>query len=65
MHWVSRKSTLHNHFKEGYFRGHTNDLKFCLTYENKKAPVKYCLSMLNYQSLSFKPVYNVVYIDEK
>jgi hypothetical protein len=60
-----KKSTLHNRFKEGYFRRHTNDLKFSLTDENKKARVKYCLSMLNAQSLSFKPMYNVVYIDEK
>ena len=36
-----------------------------MTDENKKARVKYCLSMLNDQSLSFKPMYNVVYIDEK
>jgi len=57
--------TLHNRFKEGYFRRHTNDLKFSLTDANKKARVKYCLSMLNAQSLSFKPMYNVVYIDEK
>jgi len=60
-----KKSTLHNRFKEGYFRRHTNDLKFSLTDANKKARVKYCLSMLNAQSLSFKPMYNVVYIDEK
>lgn len=60
-----KKSTLHNRFKEGYFRRHTNDLKFSLTDANKKARVKSCLSMLNAQSLSFKPMYNVVYIDEK
>ncbi|XP_021306339.1 uncharacterized protein LOC110431559, partial [Sorghum bicolor] len=58
-----KKSTLHNRFKEGYFRRHTNDLKFSLTDENKKARVKYCLSMMN--GLSFKELYNVVYIDEK
>jgi hypothetical protein len=58
-----KKSTLHNRFKEGYFRRHTNDLKFSLSDENKKARVKYCLYMLH--GLSFKPMYNVVYIDEK
>ena len=57
-----KKITLHNRFKEGYFRRHTNDLKFSLIDNNKKARVKYCLSMLNDQSLSFKPLYNVVYI---
>jgi hypothetical protein len=60
-----KKTTLYNRFKEGYFRRHTNDLKFSLTDDNKKARVKYCLSMLNEHSLSFKPLYNVVYIDEK
>nr|TKW26528.1 hypothetical protein SEVIR_3G196100v2 [Setaria viridis] len=30
-----KKSTLYNRFKEGYFRRHTNDLKFSLTDENK------------------------------
>ena len=35
-----KKSTLHNHFREGYFRRHTNDLKFALTDENKKARVR-------------------------
>ncbi|CAN6360374.1 unnamed protein product [Urochloa humidicola] len=58
-----KKSTLHNRFKEGYFRRHTNDLKFSLTDVNKIARVKYCLSMLN--ALSFNPMYNVMYIDEK
>jgi len=58
-----KKSTLYKRFKEGYFRRHTNDLKFSLTDENKKARVKYCLSMMN--GLSFKPLYNVVYTDEK
>jgi hypothetical protein len=46
-----KKSTLHNCFKEGYFRRHTNDLKFSLTDENKTVHVKYCFSMLNGQSV--------------
>ena len=32
-----KKSTLHNHFREGYFHRHTNDLKFALTDENKES----------------------------
>lgn len=42
-----KKSTLYKRYKEGYFRRHTNDLKFSLTDENKIARVKYCLSMIN------------------
>ena len=38
-----KKSTLHNHFREGYFSRHTNDLKFALTDENNKARVRYHL----------------------
>jgi len=62
------KSALHSRFREGYFRRHTNDLKFSLTDENKKARVKYCLSMLTNNipnAPTFKPMYNIVYIDEK
>ena len=47
-----KKITLYKRFKEGYFRRHTNDLKFSLTDGNKKVRVKYCLSMMN--DLSFK-----------
>jgi len=64
---VSR-STLYNRFKEGYFRRHTNDLKFSLTDDNKKARVKYCLSILGNNipnAPTFNPMYNIVYIDEK
>ncbi|KAG2589882.1 hypothetical protein PVAP13_5NG298242 [Panicum virgatum] len=38
-----KKSTLHNRFREGYFR---RDLKFALTYENKKARVRYYLQLI-------------------
>jgi hypothetical protein len=43
-----KKTSLYNRYKEGYFRRHTDDLKFSLTDENKKARVRYtyCLSML-------------------
>lgn len=63
-----KKSTLHNRYKEGYFRRHTNDLKFALTDDNKKARVEYCLSMLlnDYPNGPiFNSMYNIVYIDEK
>ena len=64
-----KKTMLYNRYREGYFRRHTNDLKFSLTDENKKARVRYCLSMLQALYLdnypSFKPLYNVIYIDEK
>lgn len=63
-----KKTSLFNRYKEGYFRRHTNDLKFSLTDENKKARVRYCLSMIQALYLddpSFWPLYNVVYIDEK
>jgi hypothetical protein len=60
-----KKSTLHNHLKEGYFRRHADDLKFSLTDADKKARVKYCLTMLFDHSLCFNPMYNIIYIDEK
>ncbi|GJN32111.1 hypothetical protein PR202_gb20585 [Eleusine coracana subsp. coracana] len=63
-----KKSTLHNRFKEGCFRRHSNDIKYTLTDENMKARVKYCLSMLRETSegeKSFDPMYNIMYIDEK
>ncbi|KAF8642531.1 hypothetical protein HU200_067207 [Digitaria exilis] len=67
-----KKTTLYKRYKENYFRRHTNDLKFSLTEDNKKAWVRYCLSMLQalYGSSetsgpSFKEMYNIIYIDEK
>lgn len=64
-----KKSTLHNRLKEGKFCWHTNDLKFTLTDDNKKARVQYCLSMLEPHTIphapTFKSMYNIVYIDEK
>ena len=41
-----KKTMLYNRYREGYFRRHTNDLKFSSTAENNKARVRYCLSML-------------------
>ncbi|CAN6163707.1 unnamed protein product [Urochloa humidicola] len=64
-----KKISLYNRYKQGYFRRHTNDLKFLLTDENKKARVRYCLSMFQALYLdndpSFNPMYTIVYIDEK
>lgn len=55
--------------KEGKFRRHTNDIKFTLTEDNKRARVKFCLSMLDKLSMpqepTFECMYNIVYIDEK
>ena len=63
-----KKTMLYNCYREGYFRRHTNDLKFSLTDENKKARVRYCLSMLQALYLdndpSFKPLYNLIYHKE-
>ena len=62
------KTTLHTRLKEGYFLRHTNDLKFSLTDENKKARVQYYLSMLDNNipaQPTFLSMYNLVYIDEK
>jgi len=63
------KSTLHRRFKEGEFRRHTNAIKFTLNEENKKARVRFCLSMLDPSSVPHEPrfngMYNIVYIDEK
>jgi hypothetical protein len=60
---LGAKSILYNLFKEGYFRRQNNDLNFSLIDENKKTCVWYCLSMMNV--LFFKPMINIVYIDEK
>ena len=63
------KSTLHDRLKEGKFRRHTNAIKFTLTEQNMKERVRFCLNMLDSQSIpddpTFKSLYNVIYIDEK
>lgn len=63
------KSSLFRRLKEGKFRRHTNDIKFSLTEDNKKARVRFCISMLDCQSIphepTFRGMYNIVYIDEK
>ncbi|KAJ1278221.1 hypothetical protein BS78_04G062700 [Paspalum vaginatum] len=63
------KSTVHRRFKEGEFRRHTNAIKPTLNEENKKARVRFCLSMLDPSSVPHEPrfneMYNIVHIDEK
>ena len=63
------KSTLHRRIKEGAIRPHSNALKPQLTDENKQVRLRFCLSMLESESLNTKPVFrsmfNVVHVDEK
>ncbi|XP_058208226.1 uncharacterized protein LOC131321239 [Rhododendron vialii] len=63
------KSTLHRRIKEGVIRPHTNALKPYLSEESKKARLRFCLSMLEPNTLEaqpmFKNMYDYVHIDEK
>jgi hypothetical protein len=64
------RSTLHRRFKWGGLIRHTNTVKPPLTEANKIERLKFCLAMLNYNSLtslepSFKVIDDRVYIDEK
>ena len=45
------KSTLHDRLKEGKFRRHTNAIKFTLTEQNMKERVRFCVNMLDSQSI--------------
>jgi hypothetical protein len=58
---------LHDRLKEGKFRRHTNAIKFTLTEQNMKERVRFCVNMLDSQSIpddpTFKSLYNVIYID--
>lgn len=62
-------STLHKRVKEGTIRRHTNAIKPSLTDENIRARLKFCLSMLEKDSLVHEPkfidMYSIVHIDEK
>lgn len=62
-------STLHKCVKEGMIRCHTNAIKPGLTDENMRDRLKFCLSMLEMDSLVHEPkfidMYNIVHIDEK
>ncbi|XP_027169562.1 uncharacterized protein LOC113769299 [Coffea eugenioides] len=63
------KSTLHRRIKEGVIKAHSNALKPHLTDDNKLVRLKFCLSMLQQESLNDAPVFenmcNMVHIDEK
>lgn len=63
------KSTLHRRFKMGRIRRHSNTLKPLLKDENKKARLRFCLSMLEESTIDtnpkFKRMENIVHIDEK
>lgn len=66
---VKSKTTLTKYLREGVLRRHSNALKPQLKDNNKKARLKFCLSMLEESSIShdpvFKSMHNVVHIDEK
>lgn len=63
------KSKLHKLFKEWLIRRHTNSLKPYLKEENKKERLRFCISMLDPQTLHSQPTFidmqNIVHIDEK
>lgn len=63
------KSVVHRRIKEGELRPHTNAVKPHLTDENKKARLRFCLSMvrpsLPWLSPTFRDMYNIIHIDEK
>jgi hypothetical protein len=61
-------STVHARIKEGILKPHSNALKPFLTEENKKARLRFCISMV-ISSPTHDPVFqdmmNIVHIDEK
>lgn len=63
------KSTMHRRIKEGVLRPHSNAIKPDLTHENKKARLRFCLSMVDRSLFSTSPkfydMFNIVHIDEK
>ncbi|XP_028060307.1 uncharacterized protein LOC114263922 [Camellia sinensis] len=63
------KSTIHSRIKEGKIWPHSNALKQYLSKENKRARLRFCVSMLEPNSLQgqpmFKSMYDYVHIDEK
>lgn len=62
-------STLHKRVKEGTIRRHTNAIKPGLTDENMRARLKFCLSMLEKDSLVHEPqnslICTILYISTK
>ena len=63
------KSTMHRRINEGNLKRHSNAIKPRLKEDNKKALLKYSLSMVDKCTLpnlpKFVDMYNVAYIDEK
>ncbi|XP_050233509.1 uncharacterized protein LOC126681996 [Mercurialis annua] len=63
------KSTVHKRIKEGYIRPHSNALKPYLSEENLKARLKFCLSMVDKDTIDTSPkfvnMYDQIHIDEK
>lgn len=63
------KSTVHRRFKEGELRRHSNSLKPYLKEENKKERLRWCVSMLDGQTLPTEPKFvemqDIIHIDEK
>ncbi|GAA0138485.1 hypothetical protein LIER_00224 [Lithospermum erythrorhizon] len=66
------KSTVHRRIKDGVIRRHSSAIKPQLTDENKKARLRFCISMLQVQSsidggtkVKFMEIFDHVIIDEK
>jgi hypothetical protein len=64
-----KKSTMHNLFKDGLLRRHSNTLKPCLKEANKIERLWWSLSMLDQQTLQtetkFIDMENIIHLDEK
>lgn len=62
-------STLHRALKQGKLRRHSNTLKPILKDENKKGRLRFCVSIIDANSLPNQPrfidMHNIVHIDEK
>lgn len=62
-------TTLHRLFKQGKLRRHSNTLKPYLRDDNKKERLKYCVAMLNGETVQYEPKFidmkNIIHIDEK
>jgi len=64
-----KKTTVHQMFKDGFLRRHSNSLKPYLKEENKKERLRWCVSMLEQHTLQtqpkFKEMKNIIHQDEK
>jgi hypothetical protein len=57
--------TLWRRKKDGAIRAHSNAIKPLLTDQNKNDRLRFCLSMLQPSTMTFLPMHDVVYVDEK